>query len=336
MANRAVYRRYFRACAGVLLVLGGAAVLVFGLPSIRKSAPTHLQIKLRTELYPGNPGFPKVASFYPTEKIEHFEISDSDREHFTLHVAHYNDSLGSNRSAIFFPPDSANPNPQFLKGRRKPFDLWLQAVDAIKQSTDSNALFVTWWDNAQRIDWLTGRNSWQMSPTVEAFSRPDQRELWKRVSGGFTPNGSDLKELARWLTMNMEQALSEIQARIPKPEIFFLVCMDDLARLPEIATLTGKALPFETRLFKAKGNIHTLIRQVKRWANEKGNGHYMVQQLPIGSIRAWRITTAEGEKMLLARLLPFTSSLANPINNFDSVYRSGQGGYLSVYRWKPL
>ena len=50
-------------------------------------------------------------------------------------------------------------------------------------------------------------------------------------------------------------------------------------RLLEIRALSGKATPFETRVFRSDKNIHSLISTVKRWAREKGNGSYLVQHL---------------------------------------------------------
>jgi hydroxylamine oxidation protein HaoB len=59
-----------------------------------------------------------------------------------------------------------------------------------------------------------------------------------------------------------------------------------------------------------------------------------VQALPNGGTRAWRITREEGTKTLLARLLPFTTSLAKPLDKLSLVYQSPWGGYLSVYEWR--
>jgi hydroxylamine oxidation protein HaoB len=109
--------------------------------------------------------------------------------------------------------------------------------------------------------------------------------------------------------------------------------LDDLARLSEIEALSGVSLPFEARFFPGEANIHTQIAAVKRWAGEKGSGSYLIHPLPGGGIRAWRITAEEGEKTLLARLLPFVSSVGRTPAQLQLVYQSEQGAYLSIFKW---
>jgi hydroxylamine oxidation protein HaoB len=116
--------------------------------------------------------------------------------------------------------------------------------------------------------------------------------------------------------------------------VYWLACLDDLARLSEIEALGGAKLPFEARVFPAADNIHGQIAEARRWAGEAGPGAYLAQQLPGGGARVWRITREAGTKTLLARLLPFTSSLAQPLAKLSLVYQSSWGGYLSVYQWQ--
>ncbi|MFN3565273.1 MAG: hypothetical protein ACK4V1_04725, partial [Burkholderiaceae bacterium] len=59
---------------------------------------------------------------------------------------------------------------------------------------------------------------------------------------------------------------------------------------------------------------------------------YLVQPLPGGRVRAWRVTDAAALDWLLIRALPFSTSLYRPIDGADLVYQSAGGGYLSVYR----
>ncbi|MGH8552939.1 MAG: hypothetical protein ACRERS_06545 [Methylococcales bacterium] len=86
-------------------------------------------------------------------------------------------------------------------------------------------------------------------------------------------------------------------------------------------------------MFPVEENIHRLISEVKRWARDKGTGSYLVQHLGSFGVRVWRIATSEGESALLARLLPFTSSLAKPLENVELVHRTARSAYLSIYRF---
>ena len=93
-------------------------------------------------------------------------------------------------------------------------------------------------------------------------------------------------------------------------------------------------MPFEARLFAAEANLHAQIAAIKRWAEETG-GIYLAQPAANGAVRAWRITTEEASRTLLARLLPFNSSLAHPLAGVQPVYQSAWGGYISIYQWQP-
>ena len=128
---------------------------------------------------------------------------------------------------------------------------------------------------------MTGRSSWAQSPTTAAFQEPDQQKLWRAISGGFDNQSNRLKQIADWLAMDAEKALQQITATLPDDRpIYFLITVEDLARLQEIATLSGKALPFQTRVFSTTDNMHTQITQVKQWAKQDSTGSYMVQLFP--------------------------------------------------------
>lgn len=299
--------------------------MVFGLPKLSSHG---LKYEKLAELKDGLPG---LEGRFPIERIFRYRIG-REGAGVELNVAHYRDAQGQTGSAIVFPP--ADPTqPQGETGLRH--DLWQAAAEAIQSHTDKDALFVSWWDDGQRIRFLTGRKPWLDAPVAGAFPDADQRKFWQRAGGGFNPDEAKLRQLARWLSMDADAALAEMALALPKDQsVYWLVCLDDLARLGEIEALSGVKLPFEARIFPQANNIHEQIAEVKRWAGEKGIGSYLVQQLPSGGARVWRITTEGGVGTLLARLLPFTTSLAKPLEHQSLVYQTGWGGYLSVYQWQ--
>jgi len=329
-----------RLLGGIMLLLAGGMVLLFGLPEIGGRSPSGFDFEEYPALMPGNDNFPSVESRYPIQAVERFGIGRPGGRPLLLQVAVYRDEQADTHRAIVFLPDrpdsGAQQNGVAPDLNRRRWQAWLDAAQAIDRHVDDDALFVTWWDNAQRVHLLTGKKSWIQSPAAELFAA-DHRDFWRRVSGGFFENPELLRYLAEWLTMNTEQALASILESVGKgQEVYLLVSTDDLARISEIGKLSGRPLPFETRVFRMDGNIHNLIARVKQWASEKGSGSYLVQRLPGVGVRAWRITTPAGEKMLIARLLPFTSSLSDSLPaGLDLVYRSEWGGYLSIYRWHP-
>lgn len=314
--------------------------LLFGFPEIGRGPPSGFGFEEHPTLKPGDDGFPSFESHYPIQALERFGIRRPGRRSLLLHVAVYRDEQGDSHRAVVFLPESlesgASENGVDSTLNRLRWEAWLDAGQAIDRHVSDDALFVTWWDNAQRIHLLTGKKTWAKSPAAELFDA-DHRGFWHRVSGGFVENPEPLRRLAEWLMMDAEEALASISQTLGKgQEVYLLASTDDLARISEIGTLSGRPLPFETRLFQTGGNIHNLIARVKRWAREKGSGSYLVQRLPGVGVRAWRMTDPAGEKTLLARLLPFTSSLSDSLpNGLALVHHSDWGGYLSIYRWRP-
>jgi hydroxylamine oxidation protein HaoB len=318
---------------GLGLLLVGIAIFFLGLPHFFSEELRYQKIK---EMKPGDPGFPALEGQFQPESLGEYEIGRADQVMVALHAVSYRDKSGELRRAIVFPPadQGSSALPGIGDATRIRHDLWTNAAKAVRQHTDENALFVSWWDNAQRIHFLTGRETWAAQPVADAFPEPRSRDFWGEIAGGFAEDEQSLRQLARWLTMDVDQALAELSERLPKDRpVFWAVCLDDLARLSEIEALSGVSLPFEARFFPGEANIHTQIAAVKRWAGEKGSGSYLIHPLPGGGIRAWRITAEEGEKTLLARLLPFVSSVGRTPAQLQLVYQSEQGAYLSIFKW---
>jgi hydroxylamine oxidation protein HaoB len=324
--------------AAILLVIAGGSILVFGIPRAITDRLRTVDYRTVRELSPGQPDFPDFKSKYPIRRIDRVEVSLENGRPFRIDVAHYRNLEGQSRQALLFLPDDSTgttraalePDLNRLRWRA-----WLDASRFLGDAAPGKRLFMTWWDNAQRIDLLSGQETWIDAPVADAFDRR-QRDFWRFVGGGFGQHSAPTEQLARWLLSDANAALQAIATTVDGTgELYFLVAIDDLARLSEMQALSGKPVPFETRLFRADENIHRLIAGVKRWAREKGTGSYLVQPLADSGIRVWRITSIEGERTLLARLLPFTSSLAEPLKTLDLIHRSDWSGTLSIYRWRP-
>lgn len=331
------FDRYVRLSAFVL-ILGGTFTIGSSF-----LAQTDNQNKRGFEFIPHTITFDQIplhetGTRFPIIRIERIGLTAGEASGFNLDIAHYRGQLGQPHSAIIYlnhnsttPKSIALPNG--LNELR--WNAWLDAADALRELPSESPMIMTWWDNGQRIDLLTGLRSWIKSPVAAAFTSEHQ-EFWKMVSGGFEKQPQRSIELADWLLTDSELAMESIKKAQPlnADNIYFLVTIDDLARLAELCALTGKPIPFETRLFEFSGDIHGLISRIKHWSQLKGNGHYLVQHLPSNSVRAWRITSTEGERTLLAGLLPFTSSLKNPNQHLKLIHRSSWSGYISIYLQK--
>ncbi len=165
-----------------------------------------------------------------------------------------------------------------------------------------------------------------------------KREFWRSIAGGFS-SSDRLKRLGRLLLDDAETALQALQDEVTAKEgVYLLICLDDLARVEEMSRLTGLEVPLEVKTFPFDGDVHGVVISVRHWAAQgEGTGSYLVRPLSkTGShVQAWRITDQAFEASLLARVLPFTSSLDRPLKNARLVYQSDWVSYLSIYELSP-
>jgi hydroxylamine oxidation protein HaoB len=324
------FKKYLLPVVGALCVLSGLWVAWFGLPDF---VSPELSFEQTLQSKPGEAGFPAIQGNYAVQGWARYVVRQGDKVSLTLDAVQYRNNADELRQAIIYQPDNAvaqaTPDIKTLR-----HDLWIAATQAIAQHTDDKTLFLSWWDDAQRIDFFTGRPTWARLPLAAAFQRPSEQALWQQLAGPFDQDETRLRRLANWLAMDAQQAQQEMAATLPvEQSVYLLVCVDDLARISEIEKLSGKKLGFEARLFQQSADIHNQISEVKQWASEGGTGSYLVQNVPGQGIRAWRIVDSATENTLLAKLLPFTSSLANPVEKLEVVYQSNWGAYLTIYHW---
>lgn len=322
--NNSFYKKI--GLAGLSVALLGAGVLSL-YDGLVKPAPLNLTYQTQ-KIENREIG---VVKFQIDEMLQ-YQINRGESESFELTVAKYKNSQGKQRQAIVFPGRKSSKIPVLhlndLRNRA-----WQQAAQAITQHVGSpNSLIISWWDNAQRLDLMTGINTWVSSPASESYYQSDLKAIWSAISGGFDTDSSKLKQLAEWLLMDADLAIKSINKVISTDQQgYLLFSIDDLARLQEIFALSDRKLAIDSRVFYTGDNIHTQISRVKQWAKAEGTGSYLVQPLPGIGVRAWRILDQQSEKMLLVRLLPFTHSLEQPLETVNLVFQSEWGGYLSVF-----
>lgn len=284
-------------------------------------------------------------SFFQINSIETYHISLEENDSHDLSVAKYTDEQNRNKKAIIYLPDAdASDDESTVDKAKKAFssadksshyryEKWLGTSEAINKHTNEQSLFVSYWDNAQRIHLLTGRETWILGPDKNAYSSSAEQALWESVAGGFDTEGK-LSKFSQYLLQDMDTAITELKKELSDDrETYILVSNDDLAHAQEMAALTGQGLPLETKLFPAAAELHNSISKVKEWAKEgEGTGSYLVQPMSEKFNRVWRITDKSFEDSLLVRLLPFTSSLDRPFDKTKLVYQSDWGAYISIYQ----
>ena len=270
---------------------------------------------------------------FAVNSVNRFTFQQNNKDVFNLLIADYKDNSASPRNAILFPanPDTSKINSDTTALRQS---IWQAAGKSIQQHTTSDALILSWWDDGQRAHFLTGREAWLNKPAQETF----KSSLWQKLQGNLllanSAERTRLIQMARWLTMDSKQALAEIRNTFgSKRPLYLLVNNDLLMRAHEMAEYGGALLTFNTKYLQARENLHGDISQIRRWANETGEGNYLVQKEGT-YYRAWSIprNSKIEANSLLVRLLPFVDSLKKLPENVDLVYQSHWGGYLSIYK----
>ncbi|BCX88657.1 hypothetical protein MIN45_P1026 [Methylomarinovum tepidoasis] len=266
---------------GALLLAGAALIASFFWPR-----PSPWQVTTEPVPVPAD-----YHGRHPIDALTRWRLQHPDGRRLTLYVARYRDDDDQSRQALVPAPDTPT------------WEHW-QALGEALNRLEPDALVLAWWDDAQRVDLLSGRKVWVRQPPADAFAARD-RALWRRLSGGFSDDEGRLRRLARWLTAPAGEGLAALHRDTPPRPRYLLVNADLLTRADEVERLAGVKLPLEVRIFPPGDGLHAQIAAVQRWAGETGLG-YLPRKIPAG-IAAWRL--AAPADVLLLHLLPFT---ANP------------------------
>ncbi len=270
---------------------------------------------------------------FSVDSVDNYTIQRNGKDAFSLLLAHYKDGQNQERRVLLFPKNkqetAALISPTGIRDT-----IWQEAASAIKKNTPDDAVILSWWDDGQRIHFLSGREAWISKPSDETFNSP----IWNQFKGNLLlatqDEKSKLRQMARWLTMDSDQALAEIrQAFSTEHPLYILATNDLLLRLGEIADYGAAPLTLTTASFPAHDNLHGDIASIREWAGENGTGNYLVQKEG-GGYHVWATPRASDsvKRALLVRLLPFVDSLKKLPDSVQLVYQSHWGGYLSIYR----
>ncbi len=275
---------------------------------------------------------PTLSTHFQLASIHQWQIQKNAAK-FNLNVAAYVDDSGTHRQAIVFLPPLTMQAPALSQNDLR-YKVWSQASTLINQHVPADSLFLSWWDNAQRLHLFTGHSHWVDRPVAELYTDEDDRQLWSEISNGLSKNPQTGKQLAQWLAMDAAQAIKEIKATLAENQhaAYLLVSVDDLARIQEIEQISGKKFALASQVFYQGDNIHSQIARVKQWARQPGDGSYLLQPLPGIGVRAWKPLDKQTENSLLIRLLPFTHALETPLPEIHRVFKSEWGGYISVFQ----
>ncbi|MEQ1545954.1 hydroxylamine oxidation protein HaoB [Methyloglobulus sp.] len=274
-----------------------------------------------------------IQGAFPVDSVDNYTIERGGKDAFSLLLAYYKDDQNQQRRAVLFPKGKqearALPSPTGLRQA-----IWQDAAKAISENTPKDALILSWWDDGQRIHFLSGRDAWVNKPAEQTFVSPIWKHLQDNLLLASDSERNQLSTMARWLTMDSDKALAEIKQTLGTSRpIYLLVTNDLLMRLGEIVDYGGKPLAFSSKTVQAHDNLHGDIAQIKQWAYEEGDGNYLVQKEDL-AYHVWATAkgSGAGKNALVVRLLPFVDSLKKLPEKVHLVYQSHWGGYLSIYK----
>jgi hydroxylamine oxidation protein HaoB len=316
------------ALSAALLATGGALLSLQWIGPVApgaESGKSEEQLSVRRAPEPAN----AVQGHFPAQSVERHLFSQDGKALFDLLVVRYRDRGGAQQSAVLFPKDAESVASSPTGSRH---DIWRTAAEVITQKAPQNALFLSWWDDGQRLHFLTGKESWLRRPAVKTLSNPVWKALEDSLPLASEEEGMRLAQMARWLTMDSGKAIAEIAAHFgPSRPVYLLVDNDLLLHLAEFGAYGGEPLKLEARNIPAGDDLHGDIARVKRWANENGDGNYLAQKEGT-YYRVWSTPDEKAKNTLLVRLLPFVDSLKKLPEGVSLVYQSHWGGFLSVYK----
>lgn len=313
-------------CSSVLLV-SGSTLLYNAVPMLQVFSKKSAELQFTQSQ---EPIIQPVGKFV-LQGMDRFDFNDAGKDLFGLLVAHYKDAQDVQRSAILFPKDkqegSVFSTPTGLR-----HSIWEEAALTMSSNAAKDALILSWWDDGQRVHFLSNLNAWLTKPAAATFVGPVWKVLQPQLPLASAEENQRLSSMAVWLTMDADKALAEITAHFGKSQpVYLLVTNDLLLRQGELIDYGGHVLAFNSKNIPAGDDLHGDIAQVKRWAAEGGEGNYLVQKEG-AYYRAWTPSNPETKNALLVRLLPFMDSLKHLPPGVQQVYQSGGGGYLSIYR----
>lgn len=323
----------FLTVISIALLITGSALLIPSLKHIflNKGEFSQTGSSLNVALLQGQAS--DLQGAFTVGSVDNYVIQRNGKDAFSLLLAHYKDDRNQERRALMYPK-----NKQEAAVLTSPTDIrqsiWEEAASSIKQNTTNDTRILSWWDDGQRIHFLSGRETWISRPSEATFKTP----VWQQLQDHFLladgEQKSRLSQMARWLTMDSDKALDEIrQAFGPAQPIYLLVTNDLLLRQGELTDYGATPLTFNSTTFPAHDNLHGDIAKIREWAAENGEGNYLVQKEGSG-YRVWATPkeSDSAKRSLLVRLLPFVDSLKQLPNGVQLVYQSHWGGYMSIYR----
>lgn len=214
-----------------------------------------------------------------------------------------------------------------------------ELAQAIEKHVPPDAVVLSWWNTSRQLELLTGANILFDSSLVQPLFIPapwkKQQEAIETFEHEFW-QVTDPSEGEAWQKRFVEALLADedtgasiLRELAGDREAYVIVHWSDAYKLgamePERFGIGYKDFPGGKR-------IHGLIPHVKEWVKENGYEGYLVQRPEEDAIRAYFLTDEAYEDVLIARMLPFSTS--NP-TELEALKLVAQYGGYWVYTLPP-
>ena len=203
---------------------------------------------------------------------------------------------------------------------------------AIAKHAPKDALILSWWDTAQQIRLLTGRDTLFTAHVGEPLIIPAQ---WNERSDvirqyedkfwGAPASADERQKFQRFADalVASPQAGAAILRELAGPrEAYLVVHVTDLYKL---GLMRPSHFDMAYKVFPMGGNMHGLIGYLKGWMRDNHYETYALQSISDSEVRAFFLKDAKSTNTLLAQTLPFTNTQPLDLEALQAVYQ--HGGY---------
>lgn len=204
----------------------------------------------------------------------------------------------------------------------------LKVLTAIEKHLPSDAVVLSWWDLSRRIRSIAKRQAPLDDPLARGLLTPNvwsaagnsaqdkQVALWG--AGVPAPDGEMFGQFIDALCLDEDKGAEELARIAGAHPAYIAVHLSDIWK---VATLHPDLISITYRDFPGASSSHGVMKSARQWIEEqKIEGGYAVE--PIGNaIRLHYLTRKADSELLLAKLLPFSTSNPLSLHRFGLVYQ---------------
>ncbi len=207
---------------------------------------------------------------------------------------------------------------------------------AIAKHASSDAVILGWWDTSRRVQLLTGKKVLfdenlarpVLVPSMWTGHRrsieAQERSFWKVATVSRTQ--TDFDAFVDALLSDEVIGTAKLRQLGGAREVVLVLHMSDAFR---IGAANPERLTVGFKDFGNAGQLHGIVRQIKKWAKDNGHKAYTVRPMGKNGRRVFFLSDTKSTETLIARLLPFTTSNPFAMDTLKLVYQ--HGGYW-VYK----